>query len=97
MKRVIIELSTAAYTEAPPHEREAELARLREACIAAHDLGIEVAGGHGLDLSNVAEVAALPHMEELNIGHSIVAHAIFVGFERAVREMAEIMRRARSR
>jgi pyridoxine 5-phosphate synthase len=87
----VVELSTASYTEAKPADQAAELVRLTEAAALAHKLGLEVAGGHGLDVTNVAAVAAIPHMEELNIGHSIVARAVLIGLERAVREVLELI------
>ena len=59
------------------------------------ELGLHVAAGHGLDYGNVGEVAAIAEIEELNIGHAIVARAVLVGMERAVREMREAMARAR--
>ena len=80
----MIELHTGVYAQG----KKGELARLRKAVLLAHASGLIVAAGHGLDLGNVRPVAALPYMEELNIGFSIVARAIEVGFERAVREMA---------
>ena len=61
----------------------------------AHSLGIHVNSGHGLNYNNVAAIAAIPEMEELNIGHSIIARAIFTGLGEAVREMKRIMREAR--
>lgn len=87
----MIELSTASYVEAPSSETASELQRLHDAAQLAHSLGLEVAAGHGLDVTNVAAVAAIPHMAELNIGHSIVARAVLVGLDRAVREMLEKM------
>jgi pyridoxine 5-phosphate synthase len=90
-----VELNTAAYSEArTPAQRRRELDALREAALRAHALGLGVHAGHGLTYLNVEPVAALPHLEELNIGHSIVAHAVFAGFERAVREMAGLIERA---
>ena len=90
-----VELNTAAYSEArTPAGRKKELEALREAALRAHALGMGVHAGHGLTYLNAEPVAALPHLEELNIGHSIVAHAVFVGFERAVREMADLIERA---
>lgn len=88
----VIELHTGTYADAPESRRGAELQRLREACERAHGLGLTVNAGHGLHYRNVAAVARLPHMHELNIGHSIVARAIFVGLEAAVREMRELIR-----
>ena len=76
-------------------DRRRELNRLVDVCKAAAKLGLTVAGGHGLNYQNVIPVAAIPEMEELNIGHSIVGRALMVGFERAVREMKELLRQAR--
>ncbi|MEK6711347.1 MAG: pyridoxine 5'-phosphate synthase [Nitrospinota bacterium] len=90
-----VELNTAAYAEAKtPAQRRRELDALREAAQRAHALGLGLHAGHGLTYLNAAPVAALPRLEELNIGHSIVSHAVFVGFERAVREMADLIARA---
>jgi pyridoxine 5-phosphate synthase len=88
----IVELHTGDYAEAQSAAgREAELDKLRRSAIDAHERGLIVAAGHGLEYHNVRAVAALPWVEELNIGHSIVARALFVGFERAVREMIQRM------
>lgn len=72
-----------------------EVTRLRRAATHAHGLGIAVHAGHGLTYENVARVAAIGELEELNIGHSIVARAVLVGMERAVRDMKDIIREAR--
>jgi pyridoxine 5-phosphate synthase len=91
-----VELHTGRYCEARnPKDRQAELARLIDAAKAAAKLGLRVAAGHGLNYHNVQPVAAIAEIEELNIGHSIVARAVLVGFERAVREMLELMHAAR--
>ncbi len=83
----VVELHTGDYCEAgTPSLRAHELQKLHEGAIVAHGLGLVVAAGHGLDLRNVGDVARLPHVEELNIGHSIVARAVFVGLQAAVRE-----------
>jgi pyridoxine 5-phosphate synthase len=89
-----IELHTGRYSHeaASPEPIEA----LRDAARRAADLGIAVHAGHGLDLQNVGAVAVIPEIEELNIGHSIVSRAVFVGLERAVRDMREAMDTARS-
>lgn len=92
-----IELHTGAYSSAPAERRPAELERLREAASLAHSAGLRVNAGHGLHLDNVAAVAALPELVELNIGHSIVARAVLVGMEAAVREMRRRLDEARSR
>ena len=89
-----IELHTGSYSRHP--DTETALEALRDSARRASDLGLAVHAGHGLNLQNVAAVAAIPEIEELNIGHSIISRAVFVGLDRAVREMAEAMRAARS-
>lgn len=90
-----VELHTGEYANAEDDEaREAELERLQEAARKAKELGLAVHAGHGLTYENVVPVAAIPEIEELNIGHSIVSRAVLVGMERAVREMGELIRRA---
>ena len=92
----VVEFHTGRYCEARlASDRGRELARLVDACKAASKLGLEVAAGHGLNYQNVVPVAQIPEIEELNIGHSIVARAVLVGFERAVREMKELLAQAR--
>jgi len=87
-----VELHTGAYANATGGEREQELERLARGAEVAHGLGLRVNAGHGLDYDNVVPVARLPHVEELNIGHSMVSHAVFVGVEAAVREMLALIR-----
>ena len=89
-----IELHTGTYSHHP--DAEGPLNALRDSARRAADLGIAVHAGHGLNLRNVAAVAAIPEIEELNIGHSIISRSVFVGLDRAVREMGEAMRAARS-
>jgi len=84
-----VELHTGAYANARGADREAELQRLETAARYAHELGLRVNAGHGLDYDNVQPVAALPYVEELNIGHAIVARAVLVGLDAAVREMQD--------
>lgn len=91
-----IELHTGEYANTNGPERAEHLARLRRAAALGRSLGLAVHAGHGLTLTNVSSVAAIPEIEELNIGHSIVSHSVFVGLERAVREMGETIRRARN-
>lgn len=87
-----VELQTASYSEArTPVDRQAELAKLARAAHQAHVLGLHVHAGHGLNYHNVQAVAAIPEIEELNIGHSIVSRAVLVGLERSVREMKQAM------
>ena len=89
----IVELHTGDYAEADDDEaRDAELSRLEQAAEEAADASLIVAAGHGLDYVNTREVAAISTIEELNIGHAIVARALFVGFDRAIREMLAILR-----
>jgi pyridoxine 5-phosphate synthase len=91
-----IEIHTGRYADATDVDvREAELERIRAAAHHAHQAGLIVNAGHGLTLENVAAIAALPQVHELNIGHSIVCRAIFVGLEAAVREMKARMLGAR--
>ncbi len=87
----IVELHTGDYCEAPAAERARQMDRLIEAATIATDLGLRVAAGHGLHYHNVAPVARIPEIEELNIGHSIIARAVFTGLENAVRQMLEAM------
>lgn len=90
----VVELHTGAYADSEGEAQDAEFERLRSACHVGHELGIQINAGHGLHLRNVQPVARLPHMTELNIGHSIVARAIFVGLEAAVAEMLKAIRTA---
>jgi pyridoxine 5-phosphate synthase len=89
-----IELHTGSYSHRPDSEHTIEA--LRDSARRGADLGLAVHAGHGLTVRNVASVAAIPEIEELNIGHSIVSRAVFVGLDRAVKEMLEAMRAARS-
>jgi len=83
-----VEFNTGMYADLTPGADPApELARLREGARLAAKLGLKVLAGHGLTLQNVGPVAAIPEMEELNIGHAIIGRAILVGLERAVQEM----------
>jgi len=90
----VVELHTGTYADATGKAQHHELERLHEACLLGHDLGLQINAGHGLHLDNVQPVTRLPHMAELNIGHSIVARAIFVGLKEAVREMKQVMQSA---
>ena len=90
----VVELHTGTYADATGEEQERELERLHAACVKGHEMGLQINAGHGLHRHNVQDVARLPHMIELNIGHSIIARSIFVGLEEAVREMADLIRQA---
>jgi pyridoxine 5-phosphate synthase len=91
-----VELHTGEYANTRGAERQEQLGRLRRAAALGRSVGLAVHAGHGLTYENVAPVAAIEELEELNIGHSIVSRAVFTGIERATREMAEILRRARA-
>jgi len=92
----VVELHTGAYANARADAAVAQqLDSLRRGAAHAAARGLVVNGGHGLTLANVAPIAALAEMQELNIGHSIVARALFVGIEAATAEMLEACRRAR--
>jgi pyridoxine 5-phosphate synthase len=91
----VIELHTGRYAEAEGASQQAELARVAEGVDLGVSLGLTVNAGHGLHYQNVQPVAALQGITELNIGHAIVAHAVFAGWENAVREMKAIMVSAR--
>jgi len=88
----VVELHTGAYAEATGPARELELARLLEAARLASEAGIQVNAGHGLNYTNVAPILTLPQLVELNIGHSIVSRAVFIGIEQATREMVALLR-----
>ncbi len=89
-----IELHTGSYSHDP--QSVGPIDALRDSARRAADLGIAVHAGHGLTVSNVSLVAAIPEIEELNIGHSIISRAVFIGLDAAVQEMHEAMRAARS-
>lgn len=92
----IVELHTGQYAEAETEEqRTVELARLMEASEYAHSIGLQVNVGHGLHYHNTLEVAEIPQVCELNIGHSIIARAVLVGLDQAVRDMRNILDKAR--
>ena len=92
-----VELHTGESANARTLEgAEPQLDRLCDAAVAAREAGLAVHAGHGLTYENVAPVAAIREVEELNIGHSIVSRSVFVGIERAVREMKEIVTAARN-
>jgi pyridoxine 5-phosphate synthase len=88
-----IELHTGSFAEAFGDERrrEVELARLISAAQQAHGLGLRVNAGHGLNYENLRALHRMPHLVELNIGHSIISRAVFTGLEEAVREMLALM------
>jgi pyridoxine 5-phosphate synthase len=87
-----VELHTGEYANARGDARGAELVRLAGMAREGRRMGLSVHAGHGLTYENVIPIAAIPEIEELNIGHSIISRAVFVGLERAVREMGELLR-----
>ncbi len=92
----VVELHTGAYADAGGSRQATELERLRSAARQASSLGLEVHAGHGLNYHNVQPVAAIPEIVELNIGHAIVARAIFDGLAVAVRDMRTLMLASRA-
>ncbi len=91
-----IELHTGAYADAAnDEEQQAELARIIQGAEYAANKGLIVNAGHGLNLENVASIAAIPQIHELNIGHSIIADSIFVGLTQAVQQMKAAIQSAR--
>ena len=88
----VVELHTGAFANASDSTRGAELTRLAQAARLAHTLGLQVNAGHGLSYQNLPLLLeAVPHLRELNIGHSIVSRSLFVGLDRAVAEMLALM------
>jgi pyridoxine 5-phosphate synthase len=92
----VIELHTGTFANVRGDVRAREFERLRAAAAFAASLGLIVNAGHGLDYHNVEPIAAIPEIVELNIGHAIVARALFTGLAAAVREMKDLMRSARA-
>ena len=87
----MVELHTGAFANAIGKARDREVERLVTAAGQAHTLGIQVNAGHGINYQNIALIRKIPHLAELNIGHSIVSRALFVGLERATAEMLAAM------
>lgn len=90
-----IELHTGTYAEAEGATQKTELKRLQAAAQYAHKLGLEVHAGHGLNYANTPDIAAIPQIVELNIGHYLVGEAVFVGLANSVKRMRQIMTKAR--
>lgn len=87
----VVELHTGTYADAIELNQQEELERLEAACLLGNDLGLVINAGHGLHVGNVQDVTRLPQMNELNIGHSIIARSIFIGLSASVREMKELI------
>ena len=92
----VIELHTGCYADAStPHQLIQELERIKQAAHYAHNAGLQVNAGHGLNFHNVEAICAIPEIVELNIGHSIIAQAVFSGLAETVKDLKRIMRNAR--
>ena len=92
----VIELHTGAYADALNHAAHShELARIAAGAELGQELGLVVNAGHGLNIHNVSEIAKLPQIRELNIGHALIAQAVFLGLPEAIKQMKEVMYRAR--
>ncbi len=89
---LVVEIHTGKYADADSvPEREYELARIRQAAAHGHALGLQVNAGHGLNYHNVQPIVAIPHIAELNIGHAIIAEAVFIGLDAAVKKMKALL------
>lgn len=92
----VIELHTGRYAEVKGLQQQAEeLKRIRQAARYAHSAGLQVNAGHGLHFYNVEAICAIPEIVELNIGHSIIAQAVFLGLAQTVKDLKQLMRQAR--
>jgi pyridoxine 5-phosphate synthase len=88
----VVEIHTGKYADAASVPEQAhELERIRRAVAFGHSLGLQVNAGHGLNYHNVQPIVAIPHVAELNIGHAIVAEALFIGLEQAVKKMKALL------
>ena len=87
-----VELHTGEYANAKGNEINVQLERLKKAAQLAGKLGMKVNAGHGLDYGNLQPVAKIVEIEEFSIGHALISHALFVGMERAVKEMIELLK-----
>jgi pyridoxine 5-phosphate synthase len=93
VKADYVELHTGNYANADSLNRVAdELERLRSMAVAGNKLGLGVSAGHGLNYQNVRDIASIPQIEELNIGHAVIAKAVMAGMDRAVKEMLDLTR-----
>lgn len=92
----VVELHTGCYALAKtPEQQVKELLRIKEAALYAHSAGLQVNAGHGLHFYNVEAICAIPEIVELNIGHSIIAQALFSGLAQSVKDLKHLMRQAR--
>tara|TARA_B100001123_G_C15259961_1_gene1006211 strand:+ start:885 stop:1610 length:726 start_codon:yes stop_codon:yes gene_type:complete len=91
-----VEINTGYYSDlTSPENVENELLRIRKAANYASEIGLRVFAGHGLTLANVTAIASIPEIEELNIGHFLVAQSVYIGIENAVKEMIQAIRMAK--
>lgn len=88
-----VELHTGSFCDAPPRRARGEIRKLIAGARLAHGLGLRVNAGHGINLSNIGKILGIPYLDTLNIGHSIVSRAVFVGLRQAVAEMLKAMKR----
>jgi len=89
----VIELHTGTYCDASVEERPELLEKLIVAARHAHNLGLKVNAGHGINLENIDGILKIPHLDTLNIGHSIISHSVFVGLDQSVKEMLKAMQK----
>jgi pyridoxine 5-phosphate synthase len=87
-----IEMHTGSFADSAGEQQRKELDRLIRAAELAHSIGLKVNAGHGIDYVNIQGILEIPHLQELNIGHSIVARAVMVGMAAAVKEMLDLMK-----
>ena len=92
----VVELHTGSYANLQGAARDAELGRLRDAAARCDEIGLECHAGHGLTFDNVAPVAAIPQVVELNIGHFLIGEAIFGGLDSTIKRMRALMDKARA-
>jgi pyridoxine 5-phosphate synthase len=88
-----VEIHTGSYANATGGKRKEEFQKIKDVASATRHLGMAVHAGHGLDYHNVTPIVGIPEIEELNIGHAIISRAVFVGLDRAVRDMLGLMGR----
>ena len=90
-----VELHTGSFCDASPRRAAAEIKKLIRGASFAHKLGLGVNAGHGINMGNIERIMEIPYLNTLNVGHSIVARAVFVGLDQAVSEMLQVMRKYR--
>ena len=88
----MIELHTGCFANAASHDRSKETERLKTAAMLGHTMKLQVNAGHGINLENLPELLTVPHLAELNIGHTLIARSMRVGLTEAVKEMRAAMK-----